>query len=275
MLDDPRASKMSIAEAGAENNAATWPNACVWLPRRATLRADPLSRPRETGKGARVASRQASPEQTPLRAQFAPREGSFFVGSEGGRGRPDPSLSPDPPRRILSPDDVRRALTRMAHEIVERTEGAEDVVLIGLRTRGVPLAQRLVERIYAFEERRLPVGELDVTPYRDDRPLPRPRSDEHLQLGVDVAGKVVLLVDDVLYTGRTARAAMDAVIDLGRPRAIQLLVMVDRGHRELPIRPDYVGKNVPTARDELVRVRLVEVDGADEVVIVRKPEGLT
>jgi pyrimidine operon attenuation protein/uracil phosphoribosyltransferase len=175
-------------------------------------------------------------------------------------------------RRILSAEDMRRALTRMAHEIAERTAGAEDVVLLGLQTRGAPLAQRIAERIETFEQRRVPVGDLDVTAYRDDLPRPRARPNNRSAFGVEVADRLVVLVDDVLYTGRTARAAMDAVIDLGRPRAIQLLVLVDRGHRELPIRPDYVGKNVPTARDEMVRVRLAEVDGVDEVVILRNVE---
>ena len=182
---------------------------------------------------------------------------------------------PSPPhdgtaRRLMAAEDLRRALSRLAHEIVERTAGAQDVVLIGLKTRGAPLARRLAERVAAFESLAVPVAELDVTPFRDDRPGPRPSG--RPDLGVEVVDRVVVLVDDVLYTGRTARAAMDAVIAAGRPRAIQLLVLVDRGHRELPIRPDYVGKNIPTARDEQVQVRLVEVDGVDEVLLLRRRE---
>lgn len=172
-------------------------------------------------------------------------------------------------RTIMGPDDVRRAITRMAHEIVERNAGVDDVVLVGLRTRGVPLARRLAQRILEFEERQVPVGELDVTLYRDDLIGRAPRTLGPTRVPVDVTGKRVVLVDDVLYTGRTVRAALDALIDLGRPRSVQLLVLVDRGHRELPIRPDYVGKNVPTARDEAVQVHLSEVDGDDAVVIRR------
>ncbi|MBI4491497.1 MAG: bifunctional pyr operon transcriptional regulator/uracil phosphoribosyltransferase PyrR [Chloroflexi bacterium] len=174
---------------------------------------------------------------------------------------------------MMAADDVRRALTRMAHEIVERNRGARDLVLVGIRTRGVPLAQRLARRIAEFESDTVPVGELDITPYRDDLRAPVPRPLDRSLVAVDVANQVVVLVDDVLYTGRTVRAAMDALIDLGRPRAIQLLVLVDRGHRELPIRPDFVGKNVPTAGDESIQVRLVEVDGVDEVLLVREGEG--
>jgi pyrimidine operon attenuation protein/uracil phosphoribosyltransferase len=169
----------------------------------------------------------------------------------------------------MSADEIRRALTRMAHEIVERNAGVEDVVLIGMRTRGVPIARRLAERIREFEGRAVPVGELDVTLYRDDLFRRAPRPVGPTRIPVNVTDKRVVLVDDVLYTGRSVRAALDALVDLGRPRAVQLLVLIDRGHRELPIRPDYVGKNVPTARDETVEVHLVETDGCDEVLIRR------
>lgn len=173
-------------------------------------------------------------------------------------------------RRIFDADDLRRALTRIAHEIVERHEGTRDLVLVGLRTRGHPLAERLAGLIDEHEGVRLPVGSLDITFYRDDltklahAPIVK-RSD----LGPDITDRTVVLVDDVLYTGRTIRAALDALTDHGRPRAVRLAVVVDRGHRELPIRPDYVGKNLPTGSDEVVHVRLVETDGVDEVVITR------
>ena len=172
-------------------------------------------------------------------------------------------------RRLMTADDVRRALGRLAHEIVERNGGTDGVVLVGIRTRGVPLARRIARQISTFEVGPR-VGELDVTLYRDDlsRRVKAPAGPTALPM--DVAGQVVVLVDDVLYTGRTVRAAMDALVDFGRPRAIQLLVLIDRGHRELPIRADFVGKNVPTARAETVEVHLEEVDGHDEVVL-RKP----
>ncbi len=173
-------------------------------------------------------------------------------------------------RRLMQPDDMRRALSRMAHEIVERNAGAEDLVLVGLRTRGVPLARRLAGLIEALESRAVPVGELDVTLYRDDVLQRFPRAIEQTSMPVDVANQTVVLVDDVLYTGRTVRAAMDALIDIGRPKAIQLLVLVDRGHGQLPVRGDFVGKNIPPARDENVRVRVVEVDGVDEVLLMRR-----
>ncbi len=173
-------------------------------------------------------------------------------------------------RRIFDADDLRRALIRMAHEIVESHGGTDDLVLIGLRTRGFPLAERLAALIEEHEQATVPVGSLDITFYRDDltrlahAPIVK-RSD----LGPEVTDKTVVLVDDVLYTGRTIRAALDALTDHGRPSAVRLAVVVDRGHRELPIRPDYVGKNLPTSSDEVVHVRLVETDGADEVVITR------
>jgi len=174
------------------------------------------------------------------------------------------------PVTIMTADGIRRAIARMAHEIVERDGDVGNLVLVGIRSRGVPLAQRVARTILEFEERRPAVGELDVTLYRDDLFRARRRSLAPSVIPLDITDRTVVLVDDVLFTGRTVRAAMDALMDFGRPRAIRLLVLVDRGHRELPIRPDYVGKNLPTAREELVEVRFEETDGQDEVVL-RKP----
>jgi len=169
---------------------------------------------------------------------------------------------------IMDEAAIRRALTRIAHEIIERNKGVEDCIIVGIKTRGIYLAQRLVERIEMIENVKVPVGELDITFYRDD--LQHKSEDAVLQgshLPSQITGKTVILVDDVLYTGRTVRAALDALIDNGRPRMIQLAVLVDRGHRELPIRPDFVGKNVPTSRTEIVDVQLDEVDVMDIVSI--------
>jgi pyrimidine operon attenuation protein / uracil phosphoribosyltransferase len=180
---------------------------------------------------------------------------------------PDPSASPGA-KTVLGAAEIRRALTRIAHEILERTDGATDVVLLGIPTRGVPLARRLAQRLSQVEERQAPVGSLDITMYRDDLRLRPARTLGHTDVpaaGVD--GAIVILVDDVLYSGRTVRAALDALGDLGRPRAVQLAVLVDRGHRELPIRADYVGKNLPTSQREVVRVLLQEVDGQDAVIL--------
>ncbi len=176
--------------------------------------------------------------------------------------------------KLLGADDVRRAVARLAHEIVERNHGVERLVLVGLRTRGVPLAHRLQRLIEQFEGASVPLGELDVALYRDDVHQRGARVLQPTEIPVDVTDKTVVLVDDVLYTGRTARAALDALIDLGRPRAIQLVCLVDRGHRELPIRPDYVGKNLPTSQSETVKVHLAEVDGEDEVLLLRPGERL-
>jgi pyrimidine operon attenuation protein/uracil phosphoribosyltransferase len=176
-------------------------------------------------------------------------------------------------KKLLGADDIRRAVARLAHEVVERNEGVQSLVLVGLRTRGIPLARRVKQRILEFEGAEVPLGELDITLYRDDVHQRAPRSLSPTQIPVDISNKTVILVDDVLFTGRTIRAALDALIDLGRPKAIQLLCLVDRGHRELPIRPDYVGKNVPTSRHEKIAVRLEEVDGVDEVVLIQ-PRGL-
>lgn len=171
--------------------------------------------------------------------------------------------------QILDSDGIRRSLKRIAHEIVEKNKGTEDLMLVGIRRRGVPLAERLAELIKEIEDTQLLVGKLDITLYRDDLTA---LADQPILHGTDiqtsVTDKKIILVDDVLYTGRTVRAALDAIIDLGRPKSIQLAVLVDRGHRELPIRADYIGKNVPTSHKELINVMLTEIDGEDGVVIL-------
>ena len=187
------------------------------------------------------------------------------AGSAGsGPGRDDPGGH----KRVFEPTEIRRALTRIAHEILERTHGADDIVLLGIPTRGVPHAGRLAERAAEFEGRPVPWGSLDVTMYRDDLRLRPARALGRTELPADgIDGKTVVIVDDVLYSGRTVRAALDALTDLGRPRSVQLAVLVDRGHRELPIRADYVGKNLPTSQREMVRVLLTETDGEDAVLL--------
>lgn len=169
---------------------------------------------------------------------------------------------------VLDARDISRALTRISHEILERNKGPEDLVLLGLHTRGVPLARRIGERITSVEGAPVAVGSLDVTMYRDDLRSQPTRGPQKTTLpGAGIDGRTVVLVDDVLFSGRTIRAALDALNDLGRPAAVRLAVLVDRGHRELPIRADHVGKNLPSARSERVSVRLAEVDGSDEVRI--------
>ena len=170
----------------------------------------------------------------------------------------------------MSQEGVRRALTRVAHEILEHNRGAEDLVIVGIHTRGVYLARRIAANLAEFEGVEVPVATLDVSLYRDDLRV-RDQSQTKLQptdIPISIQGKRVVLVDDVLYTGRTIRAAMDALVDFGRPQLIQLAILLDRGHRELPIRADYVGQNLPTAIEERVKVRLLETDGADEVALV-------
>lgn len=172
---------------------------------------------------------------------------------------------------IMDMEAIRRALTRIAHEIVERNKGIEDIVLVGIRTRGVPMAERIQATIEQIEGKKPPLGILDITLYRDDlstlsyQPIVHPTD-----LSVDVTGKNIVLVDDVLYTGRTIRAALDAIIDMGRPKNIQFAVLIDRGHRELPIRADFVGKSVPTSAKEIVSVQLAPADGSDERVVIRE-----
>ena len=177
-------------------------------------------------------------------------------------------------RRIMDGDDMRRALVRIGHEIVEKHGGTDGLALIGIQRRGVPLAKRIADAIAQAEGVKVPVGALDITFYRDDLSMVATQPVvKGTELPFDVNHYTVVLVDDVLYTGRTVRAAMDALVDFGRPLAIRLTVLVDRGHREFPIRADHVGKNVPTSREEIIQVRLTEVDGAEEVLIARREEG--
>ena len=175
-----------------------------------------------------------------------------------------------PERQIMNQEDVRRALTRVAHEILEHKRGAEELVIVGIHTRGVHIARRIAANLAEFEGIEVPVATLDVSLYRDDNRV-RSQSQTKLQptdIPMGIQGMRVVLVDDVLYTGRTIRAAMDALVDFGRPQQIQLAILLDRGHRELPIRADYVGQNLPTAFNERVKVRLMETDGADEVALI-------
>jgi pyrimidine operon attenuation protein/uracil phosphoribosyltransferase len=181
---------------------------------------------------------------------------------------PDDTGASGPSRTVLDGSDITRALTRITHEILERNRGSADLLLLGIPTRGVNLAQRIAKRMSEVEGRAITAGALDVTMYRDDLRLRPARSLEHTDIPADVDDKVVVLIDDVLFSGRTIRAALDALNDIGRPRAVQLAVLVDRGHRELPIRADFVGKNLPTSLSEKVRVRLAETDEADGVTIV-------
>jgi pyrimidine operon attenuation protein/uracil phosphoribosyltransferase len=175
-------------------------------------------------------------------------------------------------KTVMTPEDMRRTLARIAHEIIERNKVLGHLVLVGMHTRGVPLAERLAANIASYESLSIPVGALDISLYRDDlaslelKPIVQ-RSD----IPVNIDGKSVVLVDDVLYTGRSIRAAMDALMDFGRPSDIQLAVLIDRGHRELPVRADYIGKNIPSSRDEEIQVQLEETDGVDKVTIIYAP----
>lgn len=170
--------------------------------------------------------------------------------------------------QLLDEKAINRAITRIAHEILEKNRGSKEIILVGIKTRGVPLANRLTEKIKMIENSEVPVGVLDITLYRDD--LTKEHIDPVIHgsnVETDINDKIVILVDDVLYTGRTTRAALDALVDIGRPRIIQLAVLIDRGHRELPIRADYVGKNVPTSKEEVVKVQLEEIDGENAVFL--------
>jgi pyrimidine operon attenuation protein / uracil phosphoribosyltransferase len=174
---------------------------------------------------------------------------------------------------VLDQPAIRRALTRIAHEIIERNKGIQDCILVGIKTRGIHIANRLAERIHDIEGEKIPVGEIDITLYRDD--LSKKTADNEPEvkgsdLPVDITNKKVILIDDVLFTGRTVRAGLDALMDIGRPSQIQLAVLVDRGHRELPVRADYVGKNIPTSSSEKIMVSLTEVDGEEQVTIHEK-----
>ena len=174
-------------------------------------------------------------------------------------------------KELIGVDGIRRALVRISHEIIEKNEGLEDVVVIGIRTRGVPLAERVTTNLKEIEGLEIPSGSLDITLYRDDLTQIANQPIVHqTEIPFDITDKKVVLVDDVLYTGRTVRAALDALMDLGRPESIQLAILIDRGHRELPIRSDYVGKNIPTSQEELISVKLAETDGEDAVVLKEK-----
>ncbi len=172
---------------------------------------------------------------------------------------------------VMDEQTIQRAITRIAHEILEKNEGTDDIALVGIRRRGVPLAKRISKKIIEVEGKNIPVGILDITLYRDDLSLlaeyPVIKGTE---INFSIENKKVVLVDDVLFTGRTARAAIDAIMDMGRPKGIQLAILIDRGHRELPIRADYVGKNMPTSKSELVHVKIKEVDGVDKVTISKE-----
>ncbi|WP_425277858.1 bifunctional pyr operon transcriptional regulator/uracil phosphoribosyltransferase PyrR [Enterococcus faecalis] len=177
-----------------------------------------------------------------------------------------------PKKEVVDAVTMKRALTRISYEIIERNKGIQDIVLVGIKTRGIYIAQRLAKRLKQLEDIDVPVGELDITLYRDDvKDMEEPELHSS-DVPVSIEGKEVILVDDVLYTGRTIRAAMDAVMDLGRPRKISLAVLVDRGHRELPIRADYVGKNIPTSKTEEIIVEMEERDGADRIMISKGNE---
>ena len=169
---------------------------------------------------------------------------------------------------IMNGDQIRRALVRIAHELLEKNGGSKNLLLVGIRTRGIPLANRLANYIKEFEGYETPVGVLDITLYRDDIFSRGGMTTQSTNIPVSVDGRVVILIDDVLFTGRTIRAAMDAVMDMGRPRLVQLAVLIDRGHRELPIRADFVGKNIPTSHSEEIQVRLAETDESEQVVIL-------
>jgi len=174
-------------------------------------------------------------------------------------------------KALADREDIDRVITRVAHEILEKNKGSKDVVLVGIKTRGVPLAKRIAKKIEEIENKVISCGELDITLYRDDLSQISSQPIVHnTEIPFDINEKVVVLVDDVIYTGRTVRSAMDALIDLGRPGAIQLAVLVDRGHREVPIRADFVGKNIPTSKNEIIEVKLDEIDDKEEIVIAKK-----
>src|ERR1700733_9137557 len=224
------------------------------------MRPEPVHEPGPSGQG-------HSAQEHGVQGHGGP--GHSGQGDSGVQARPAaPRPGGEGWKAVLTPEEIRRALTRIAHEILERTHGGEEIVLLGIPTRGVYLARRLATRIGEVAGTRAPVGSLDVTMHRDDLRLRPARALQRTQVPPDgVDGKTVVLVDDVLFSGRTIRAALDALNDLGRPRAVQLAVLVDRGHRELPIRADYVGKNLPTAHREKVRVLLTETDGEDSVLL--------
>ncbi len=175
------------------------------------------------------------------------------------------------PKKLLDKKEINRAITRISHEIIERSKGGEDICLVGIQRGGIHIAERLARNIAQTENTQIPVGSLDISFYRDDLMMRRQPVVSRTEINFDVTGKKVILVDDVFFTGRSIRAAMDAIFDIGRPSSIQLAVLIDRGHRELPIRADYVGKNIPTSLDERVEV-LLEEEGHEDVVVIRKKE---
>jgi pyrimidine operon attenuation protein/uracil phosphoribosyltransferase len=199
-----------------------------------------------------------------------PRSPSGIVGDRSLPGPPESRTAGPVKTVVLEAADISRVLKRIAHEILERNKGAGGLVLVGIHKRGVPLAERLGREIEAIEGSKPPIGALDISFYRDDIGMRQPKEIVPTEFPFDVEGKAVVLVDDVLYTGRSVRAAIDALVDFGRPRAVQLAVLVDRGHRELPVRADFVGKNLPTSEREEVRVLLNETDGSDLVVITER-----
>lgn len=168
---------------------------------------------------------------------------------------------------IMDESGINRAMTRLAHEIIEKNKGIEDLILVGIRTRGIPFANKLLEKINQIEGKNIPIVTLDITPYRDDLSKDGDNPKLNEDFDYDITNKTVILIDDVLYTGRTVRAALDALVDKGRPKKVQLAVLIDRGHREFPIRPDFVGKNVPTSIEEIVKVKFKEIDNESEVII--------
>lgn len=174
-------------------------------------------------------------------------------------------------RKLLDEKSISRSIIRISHEIIEKNKGSDNIVLIGIKTRGIYLARRICEEIKRFEDKTLNVGELDISLYRDDlQTISEEPTINGSKIDFDIKNKVIILIDDVLYTGRTIRSALDALIDIARPKSIQLAVLVDRGHRELPIRPDYVGKNIPTSRDEIIHVNLKEIDDVEDSVTITK-----
>jgi pyrimidine operon attenuation protein/uracil phosphoribosyltransferase len=235
------------------------------------MRPEPVHEPGPGGQGPSGQGPGGSGDSGNLASPASRSQDSHASGgaASGGHGSDGPGrLEQQAWKAVLTPEEIRRALTRIAHEILERTHGGEGIVLLGIPTRGIYLARRLGARIGEFEGTPAPVGSLDVTMHRDDLRLRPTRPLQRTQVPPDgVDGKTVVLVDDVLFSGRTIRAALDALNDLGRPRSVQLAVLVDRGHRELPIRADYVGKNLPTAHREKVRVHLAEIDGEDSVLL--------
>lgn len=174
-------------------------------------------------------------------------------------------------RKLLDEKSISRSITRISHEIIEKNKGSDNIVLIGIKTRGIYLAWRIGEEIKRFENKTLDIGELDISLYRDDlQTISEEPTINGSKINFDIKNKVIILIDDVLYTGRTIRSALDALIDIARPKSIQLAVLVDRGHRELPIRPDYVGKNIPTSKDEIIHVNLKEIDGVEDSITITK-----